>query len=234
MAPNQTDSVVQSFLFRHQNVLENLPVEALAAVQEYSIARNFEHGDDLFVQDNYAKGAFHLKSGLVKISHETPNGQRQVVYIYAPGDWVGYRQVINHDKFPVTATAIGPVETAFINSRDFNQLLSDFPRFSSNILQVLSQEFSAWINRLTIFSKFQIRTRVAVCLLLLHERFMEVDQEPGVIYFSRSDLADFVGATVETTVRMLSEFKAQGWIAVKGRRIDILNADALYEVIGEL
>lgn len=234
MTPHPADSIIQSFLFRYQNVLEGLPPEALATVQENMAVKTFEQGKDLFVQGNYAKGAFHLKSGLVKVAHGTPNGQRQLVYIYTPGDWIGYRQIITQEQFPVTATAIGNVETAFINARDFIRLMNDYPRFSSNILYALSHEFSSWVNRLTIFSKFQIRARVAISLLLLHDRFMEVSKEPGVIYFSRSDLADFVGATVETTVRMLSEFKSSGWVAVKGRRIDILNMNALYDAVGEL
>ncbi len=47
---------------------------------------------------------------------------------------------------------------------------------------------------------------------------------------SRDDLASLVGTARENVVRILSEFKDEGWLMTKGRKIIILDVDALIKV----
>ncbi|MBL7827442.1 MAG: Crp/Fnr family transcriptional regulator [Saprospiraceae bacterium] len=188
----------------------------------------------IFKQGDSPKGVFILKSGLVKIVYTSPAGQRTLVYIYKPGDWFGYRQALTMDNNQISAIAIEKVEVDFISNDDFIKLIEEHPKFSHNLLVTLSHEFTIWVKRLSLFTRLSVKTRLAICLLILHERFKSLGQEPTVILFSRPDLADFIGVTIESTVRALSEFKAQGLVAVRGRSIRIKDTQALYDSIGEV
>jgi CRP-like cAMP-binding protein len=44
---------------------------------------------------------------------------------------------------------------------------------------------------------------------------------------SRDDLASIVGTATESAIRMLSEFKASGFIDIKGSEITILEVEKL-------
>ncbi|MGZ4049280.1 MAG: helix-turn-helix domain-containing protein, partial [Bacteroidia bacterium] len=44
------------------------------------------------------------------------------------------------------------------------------------------------------------------------------------------DLASYVGTAIETLVRILKEFKEKKILEVKGRKIKIINPDALLEM----
>ncbi|MBZ0124209.1 MAG: helix-turn-helix domain-containing protein, partial [Roseovarius sp.] len=47
---------------------------------------------------------------------------------------------------------------------------------------------------------------------------------------SREEMAEMIGVTQETAIRLLSEFKKGGWISVQERCITILNPQSLLEV----
>ena len=210
---------IEPFLFKHQIALENLPERVLARIREHCQPRLFSDGEVMFQQGSYPKGAFLLQSGLVKISQSTFQGHRQIVYVYTKGDLVGYRQLMTAEAYPIEATALGKVEADFVNASAFAQLIREEPQFAHNLLVALSHEFSVWVNRITFFMRYPVRSRLAIALLTLERQFMEAGKMQRAIIISRTDLADLIGATLETTVRTLSEFKAKGWVKALGRRI---------------
>jgi CRP-like cAMP-binding protein len=130
--------------------------------------------------------------------------------------------------------AIGNVETTFIPMEEFIRLVKARQDLLYNLLLTLSQEFSAWVNRTVYLAKFPVRVRLAIGLLFLDVQFRESANEPATILFSRTDLADMIGATIETTVRALGEFKENGWVTASGRTIRVKDRNALFDSIGAL
>lgn len=57
---------------------------------------------------------------------------------------------------------------------------------------------------------------------------MEGDESKVIdIALSREDLANIVGTATETVIRLLSEFKSDGMIALKGKKIEVLDTQRL-------
>jgi len=50
------------------------------------------------------------------------------------------------------------------------------------------------------------------------------------INLSRDDFASYVGTVKETLVRVLQDFKKRGWVESHGRKIWVLDPDALLKV----
>ncbi|MBL7828227.1 MAG: Crp/Fnr family transcriptional regulator [Saprospiraceae bacterium] len=228
------EKIIQPFLFRHYLVLDELPQDVRLKIEASYIPMEMGAGEILFRQGAYPKGAFKVRSGLVKITHCTSQGQRQLVYVYGAGDWIGFRQIITKEAYPIVASAVENVIVDFIPLEAFQKLLREEPLLVNNLLETVSHEFSVWVNRLTVFSRFQMRARLALCLLILQDRFSVSGKSVNPIKFSRQDLADFIGGTLETTVRTLSEFKEAGWVKTSGKQITVLDAEALAGVVGEI
>lgn len=222
--------IISPFLFQHQMVLDKLPPAELSAVLDCSEQRIFEDGEVLYRQGQYPKGAFFLQSGIVSIAATSPHGQRQVIYFYAPGDWMGFRQLMTGTQLPIEGTAVGRVDALFIPAPAFEELLRTQRLFARNLLEALSFEFSVWVNRMTIFTKLPVRERLAVGLLILRDRFSRVEPPLQYLVCSRTDLADFIGASIETTVRALSSFRDSGWVKSRGKKITILDPEPLAEI----
>ena len=60
----------------------------------------------------------------------------------------------------------------------------------------------------------------------------EEDEQTIAVQFTREDLANMVGTATESLIRTLSDFKAEGLVALKGSHIQILKPDALQHIKG--
>ncbi|MDE2131886.1 MAG: helix-turn-helix domain-containing protein, partial [Betaproteobacteria bacterium] len=53
-----------------------------------------------------------------------------------------------------------------------------------------------------------------------------------VLRMTREDIGSYLGLKLETVSRLLSRFHDEGLLAVRGRNIQILNADGLNRLVG--
>jgi len=75
--------------------------------------------------------------------------------------------------------------------------------------------------------------KVASFLLMLSKRARERGQaeNPILMPMTRSDLGDYLGLTMETVSRTMSQLKADGVIAqLPGSKLDLKNFEALYDL----
>ena len=85
--------------------------------------------------------------------------------------------------------------------------------------------------KLSSISLKSVRERVAEALVLIHNSInTENDCNSYPILLSREDLASFVGSATESVIRVLSEFKDEKTIEIKGRSITILEMNALRKI----
>lgn len=223
--------VTQPYLFQNHFILTDLPVKDLAVLQEQVMTEAKKRGEVLFRQGGYPKGAFWLISGKAKIFQETSDGQRQTHYIYSNGDLIAYRQLIAEEVHPVSATLLEDSTVGFISAEVFRGLLNNSPIFARNILTALAREFTVWMNRMTVFTQFSVRNRIILALLILHEQYRLSGSPSGVVTMTRSELAEYVGASLETVVRGLNHLKAIDLVRIHGRRIVLPNLASLLEIL---
>ena len=232
---NDKDSIISRYHFNSAYIWEALPKNELDELQTNARIIKYKKGDVIYHEGAYPKSLFIIVEGKVKIYQTNEKGVRQIVYIYMKGEAFGHRQLICQQTYPVTAMAFEDSEVMIIPSEDFLSLLDRSYFLTRNLLQGLSIEFSVWINRIASFARKTVRERLALALLILHEKFMQKDKEylPVVINITRTDLAEYVGVPLETLVRNLSFFKEEGWIHLNGKRIIIMDYEAIVKAMGD-
>lgn len=195
----------------------------------------FKKGDYLFKEKSFSKGIFIIRKGKVKIFQTNTDGKQSIVYIYKKGDYFGYRPLLAEEPHPVSAMAMDQVVVSFIPRELFNTMIIKSSNLARKLLGILSKEFSVWINKMTIFSQYSVKERVALSLLILNRVYQREDENIKVvkIAISRDDFAGFVGTAKETLVRMLRIFKDQNIISTKGTKITILKPRLLWEIVSE-
>jgi CRP-like cAMP-binding protein len=77
-----------------------------------------------------------------------------------------------------------------------------------------------------------VRERLAATLLNLATRFGEAEDDATriALQLSREELAEMIGASTETTIRQLSEFREQGIVSNSGRRIRLDDPERLARI----
>jgi CRP/FNR family transcriptional regulator len=73
--------------------------------------------------------------------------------------------------------------------------------------------------------------RLAETLLMLKEYYgYEEDSLSLTITITREEIANIVGTATETAIRLLSDLKKQGIVELEGKKIKILNIEALIKL----
>ncbi len=98
---------------------------------------------------------------------------------------------------------------------------------ANKFIKILSDNLADREERLLKLAYNSVRKRVAEALLLVEKQYQQDKGKNFQVTISREDLANIVGASKETVIRTLSDFKDEKLIDINGGKITILNLDKL-------
>lgn len=230
------ESSIEKYHLKSTSFFDFLSNEETQLIKSRLIRKEYSKGEYLFKENSFSKGIYIVRKGKVKIFQTNNEGKQSIVYIYKKGDYFGYRPLLADEPNPVSAVAIDNTVVSVIPRELFLKTLSKSPSLAGKLLVNLSKEFSVWINKLTIFSQYGVKKRVALSLLILSRVYQRSeDQNENVsISINRDDFAGFVGTAKETLVRMLRTFKDEKIITTKGTKIIILRHRVLLNMVSEM
>lgn len=231
------ETLLEKYHLKSSSFFDFLTPQETSYVKEKMTVQEFLKGELLFKENSYSKGVYLLRKGKVKIFQTNKrDGKESIVYIYKRGDYFGYRPLLSHQPHPTSARAMDNVVAYYIPREVFMKLLDKSLNLSRKLLEILSKEFSVWINKMTSFSQYAVEKRVALGLLILTEVYRKNNEKTKQIniVINRDDFAGFVGTAKETLVRTLRVFKNKKIIAAKGTKIIILKYGALLEIVSEV
>jgi len=227
---------VDKYHLKSSSFFDFLNKEETLLVKSKMIRMEFLKGEYLFKEKSFSKGIYLIRKGKVKIFQTNSDGKQSIVYIYKKGDYFGYRPLLAEEPHPVSAMAMDHVVVSFIPREIFNSIIIKSSHLARKLLEVLSKEFSVWINKMTIFSQYGVKERVALSLLILNKVYQKNNESLKLvkIAINRDDFAGFVGTAKETLVRMLRTFKDQNIITSKGTKIVIVKHKLLLDMVSEI
>ena len=216
---------------RMLGVFCKLPSPALEEFNHHKTTNNYKKGQIIFYEGNQAFGIFCVQSGRIKLYKSGLDGRPQIVRLAGPGDLLGYRSLFAGEPYHATAEALEDSSICCIDKSAFFSVLKKHPDLGFDLLRKLSKELRVAEDLATSIAQKSARERMAELLLMLQEAYGSRDQL-GVtlqLHLSREEMAEMIGTTQETAIRLLSEFKKKKMIQVKEREITILNSKALLE-----
>lgn len=223
---------IEKWDFKTESILAALSSEDFDLLTLNQIEQVYKKGEIIFREGSYPSGIFFLNSGKAKKYKIDGEGKEQIIYVANTGELIGYHAILSEDRYPDSAAALEESTITFIPKDDFLLVLHQSDTLSKRLLKTLSHEFAVLVNGLTLFGQRSVRERLALQLIVLREKY-KIDFHPGipvVINFSREDLASLTGTVRENVVRILTEFKQEGILETKGRKIIILNVNKLVEI----
>ncbi|HEV9037999.1 MAG TPA: Crp/Fnr family transcriptional regulator [Puia sp.] len=186
--------------FESGRVLADLPEQDLALLMSRKTESAYKKGQVIFREGGYPSGLYYVVNGRVKKYKSDHDGGEQIIYVAGTGELLGFHAILSGDNYPDSAA-------------------------------VLSHEFVVLVNSLTMASRRPVRERLALQLIVVREKYKsETNNSPVEINLSRDDLASLVGTARENVVRILSEFKEEGILSTRGRKIIVRDIKRLIEV----
>lgn len=226
---NQLDVQCQYCKAKGSSHFAGLNEEELTILSSHKSCVGYKKGQTLFYEGTRPMGIFCINRGKVKVYKMGSNGREQILFIAQPGDFLGYRSMLSEEFYGASATVIEPAAICFIPKNDFLTILNKNPNFFSKLMKAVCHELGVMEDKLAQIAQKSVRERLASTILMLKETYgMEGEGSDVIdIALSREDLANIVGTATETVIRLLSEFKSDGMIGLEGKRIKVLDVQAL-------
>lgn len=220
--------------FKTASILEGLPGEELTLLMQHKTEQPYKKGEVIFREGYYPAGIFYIIEGRVKKYKLDKSRNEQIIYVASAGEFIGYHAVLAEERYPDSAAALEESLVAFIPKESFLAVLQYSETLSRRLLKTLSHEFAVLTNSMSLFAQKPVRERLALQLIVLREKYKENFQPgmPVAINMGRGDLASIVGTSRENVVRMLTEFKDEGILETKGRKIIIRDVKKLVDIAG--
>lgn len=216
--------------FESDKILSALSKKDKDYFLSYTQKLTFKRGKLIFYEEGIPTGIFLVKRGRAKIYKTGLYGKDQIFYIYKRGDLFGYHALLANEKYEDSCEALEDCEILFINKRDFEHLLEKIDKLKLLFIQNMSHEFGVLVNTITTLAQKNLRERLALYLLVLHERYYDEQKSTSEINLPREDLANIIGTARESLGRLLKEFKEDGLISINRRTIEIIDFDQVKRV----
>lgn len=176
----------------------------------------------IFSDGEEATSFASILSGVVKLIKTTSDGEQHIIgLMYAP-DFLGHTFEPYHRFSAVAATE---VELCMFPRAAFRRLMLEIPEVERWLFQFTARELDLCREWTLMLGRKSSYERVASLLLMIAWRgkHMRAGPAPGnsaefEIPLTRSEVADYLGLTIETVSRMFGKLKQGGLIELRSSR----------------
>lgn len=204
-------------LLKGTTLFSSLSPQDMSAVSALFAEEEFEKDQYIFTEGDPPDWLFIVKEGTIKMVKHSPSGREMIIAIMTAGDVIGEVAVFDGGPYPATAQGMVKGTVLKLAKKDFVSLLNRHPSIALEIIGDLGRKLRAAVNVARELRGERVEGRIAMVLLKL-ARKVGTPVEGGVmltIHLNRQDIADMVGSTIETTIRVISRFKKDGIIKDK-------------------
>ena len=173
--------------------------------------------------------------GPVKISQLSEDGWENTLVILEPSEICRESALINDEETRSTvAEAIEKAYLCVISRKDFEEFIHNKPELALSITKLMGFRRREIENMLEDLVFRGVHERLAILLLRLSERHgKDVDGNTLIdISLTHYDYANLIGSTRETTTACLNDFKREGLIEFKRRKVIVINEKGLKDRAG--
>ncbi|MGL4186054.1 MAG: fumarate/nitrate reduction transcriptional regulator Fnr [Thiotrichaceae bacterium] len=187
--------------------------------------------DYLFHRDDTQSSIYAVKSGAIKTSLSTPDGEEQILGFYLPGDLLGF-DAFAHNRHTCDAQALDDSLVCELNMEHFQELCGKIASMRGQMLRQVGLEIEREHMLLLTLGQMRTEERLATFLSGLSERNRERGFSSSEFYLpmARHDLANYLGMAVETLSRMFSRLQEEKIITVQHRLIKIQDMQRLKQL----
>lgn len=184
-------------------------------------------GDYVFRTGDPFRAIYAVREGMVKTVMVDPEGDEQILGFYLPGEVVGL-DAIYPEAYPCDAVALEPSEFCRFSFPAMSDLATRVPSVQQHLFRLLSKELGM---ASLLAGDHTADERLAAFLVDLGERYAArgLSATDFRLSMSRADIANYLRLAAETVSRVLGRFREGGLVYIEGRRVQVLDAEALHE-----
>ena len=220
-------------VIRDRALCSRCDAEELAVLERLKSFRDISAGQAIVWRGDEVGFVASVTSGVAKLTKTMEDGRTQMVGLLLPGDFLSH-PLRAHAEFDISAAT--DVRLCTFPRKPFLKILDDTPNIAQQIMAMALDELDAARDWMLLLGRKTAREKLATFLDMIARRQAGGGAGAQVLSLpmSRSEIADYLGLTLETISRQLSVLKRDGVIRFEDqRRFRILDAAALHDATGD-
>jgi CRP/FNR family transcriptional regulator len=226
-------SACDTCVVRNRAICAALGKDEIDALNAIGRRRTLAPGESLMWEGEDSVLVANVIDGVLKLSTGTEDGREQIVGVVYPSDFIGrpFGSTTGHG-----VTALTESRVCVFSRKDFDAFAREHPALEHKLLQRTLGELDRTRRWMLLLGRKSASEKVASFLLEMSERltnttcevFEDHTEKRFVLPFSRQQIADVLGLTIETVSRQFTRLKGDGLIDLPSRReVVILDLRAL-------
>ncbi|GBQ13239.1 cAMP-binding transcriptional regulator [Swaminathania salitolerans LMG 21291] len=164
-----------------------------------------------------AEDFFIVTSGHAKLFSLMPDGRRQITGFANTGQFLG---LASGKTYAFSAEALDALTLCRFSRSGLSTLRRDFPALENRLMEEASRELVQAQSRMLLLGRKTARERLASFLVEQHHLQSGLDHRPPsdrtlTLPMSRTDIADYLGLTIETVSRTLNALQREHLIVIR-------------------
>lgn len=192
------------------------------------IATEFTYGKDeeIYGEDEPAEYVYQIIRGAVRTYRLLSDGRRQIGAFHLPGDVFGLETGVNHR---LAAEAIIDTTVRLVKRSSLEQAATTDVKVARKLWSMTAGELRHAEDHMLLLGRKNAMERVANFLLEMDRRLAVAGMM--ALPMCRRDIGDYLGLTLETVSRALSQLHGEGVLGFSGaRQIVLRNRQRLHNM----
>lgn len=184
----------------------------LTELCEWTQRRSYQPGQSIFLEGDPSQTVYQVVRGIVKLTRVSTSGREIIVGLACQGDFLDIVAILDGESHGVTASALLGNEVELVSVARERALAC--PRLAVELEHICLQELRHQRDWTVAMALERVETRAMSALTMLARRLGEPLEDGLRLRFllNRQEFAELIGATTETAIRVLSQFRRQGLI----------------------
>lgn len=207
-----------------------ISISQIAAERKIGMVMNITRGKTIFNDGEDAIYSYKVVEGAVRLSKIMLDGRRQIAEFALPGDLFGFEHSESHE---LSAEAVTPVTVIRYHRSHIENLGEEFAEVRRELMAHLRHGLTSAQAHLVMLGRQTAKERVAAFLVALANHRGVSEGQSLELPMGRQDIADYLGLTIETVCRTLTDLKESQAISIPDRHRVIIGDFEMLEDLAQ-
>ena len=216
---------------RTGSLMCDLPADVLGDFRAAGTTILYRPRQVIFGEGTPSAALYLLCHGAVKLYQSDRFGRDHILEIAGPGALLGELSLDDGDTMSVSAEAVTQAQVSCLSRERIGTFVQRHPQTGVRFLAALSRELAVARRKVRELALKGAESRLAGLLLQLARAEGEIAAGRHLhLRYTRRELAEMIGVSTETAIRLLAALKRKGAIAADKRDVVIADADRLMRI----
>jgi len=206
------------------NVIKTLSADEKMELKSFICMKEFKKGDTIYLPSHNQDHVYFLKTGNVKVSRITNDGDEQIMDIIAPGELFGGLIFMEEQaKKDEMAVALKDTLICYLETKTWNKFILTNHKFNISVMKLVGLKLRKLEVRIEQLQFLNTKDRIKTVLRELadkHGRKLAGDYGIEIrLNLTHNDIAKLAGTARQSVTTVLSELKNDKIIDYDKKRI---------------